>query len=170
MISASSIDVRALDDPSDPSRSQKLTHLFVLKIDGTTVLESAKVPRESLVWKEQTQIRFTPSSIISISIHRKSRAFGWRKPVLIIDLQKFDLVAKSHADFMKVVDEEISQLAKFKRADAAQLAATIGSKLGTALEALVPVIDKFASVALMEDYETGAPAVKRSLDHSLLCV
>ncbi|KZP18009.1 hypothetical protein FIBSPDRAFT_602623 [Athelia psychrophila] len=85
MISASSIDVRALDDSSEPSRSQKLTHLFVLKIDGTKVLESAKVPRESLVWKEQMQLRFAPSSNISIAIHRKSRAFGWQKPVLVTE-------------------------------------------------------------------------------------
>ncbi|KZP15794.1 hypothetical protein FIBSPDRAFT_74790 [Athelia psychrophila] len=171
MISASSIDVRALDDSSEPSRSQKLTHLFVLKIDGTKVLESAKVPRESLVWKEQMQLRFAPSSNISIAIHRKSRAFGWQKPVLVTEYNgrgmdfldtgvaqelidtdgtsrlavKFDLIPKSHADFMKAVDEEISQLAKFKGADAAQLATTIGSKMGAVLVAIVPVIDKFAS-------------------------
>ncbi|KZP04727.1 hypothetical protein FIBSPDRAFT_940839, partial [Athelia psychrophila] len=58
---------------------------------------------------------------------------------------KFDLITKSHADFMKVVDEEISQLEKFKGADAAQLATTIGSKMGAVLVAIVPVIDKFAS-------------------------
>ncbi|KZP14593.1 hypothetical protein FIBSPDRAFT_935694, partial [Athelia psychrophila] len=46
---------------------------------------------------------------------------------------------------MKAVHEEISQLTKLKGADAAQLAITIGSKLGTALAALVPVIDKFAA-------------------------
>ncbi|KZP15791.1 hypothetical protein FIBSPDRAFT_895467 [Athelia psychrophila] len=85
IISASSIDVRALEDSSEPSKSQKLTHVFVLKIDGTKVLESAKVPRESLVWKQQTQLRFTPSSTISIIIHRKSRAFGWQKPVLVAE-------------------------------------------------------------------------------------
>ncbi|KZP15789.1 hypothetical protein FIBSPDRAFT_895465 [Athelia psychrophila] len=197
MISASSIDVRALGDLPYPRTSQKLTHLFILKIDDKEVLESTKVPRESLEWKEQEEFRFTPSSNIDISLHRKSRAFGWRKPVLVAEYTgrgmdfldaegveqelvaksgtsrlavNFDLIAKSHADFMKAVDEEISQLAKFMGADAAQIATTIGSKMGAVLVAIVPVIDKFASVRLMEDCETGTPTFKRSLDRSLLCV
>ncbi|KZP06985.1 hypothetical protein FIBSPDRAFT_1053247, partial [Athelia psychrophila] len=58
---------------------------------------------------------------------------------------KFDLVFESHADFMKAVGEEISQLAKIKGAGAAQTAATIGAKIGTVLEAIVPVLDNFAS-------------------------
>ncbi|KZP06406.1 hypothetical protein FIBSPDRAFT_322911 [Athelia psychrophila] len=162
--------VRALGDLPEPSESQKLTHLFVLTIDGNKVLESAKVPRESLRWKEQQEFHFTPSSNIDIAIHRKSRAFGWRKPVRVTEysgrgadfldtgaeqklvaksgtsslIVKFDLVAESHANFLKTVTEEMSQLAKFRGADAAQSATTIGSKMGTALTALVPVIDKFA--------------------------
>ncbi|KZP08791.1 hypothetical protein FIBSPDRAFT_1052205 [Athelia psychrophila] len=171
MISASSIDVQALGDLPYPRTSRKLTHLFILKIDGREVLESTKVPRESLEWKEQEPFHFTPSSNIDISLHRKSRAFGWRKPVLVAEYTargmdfldtgaaqelvaksgtsrlavKFDLIAKSHADFMKAIDEEMSQLAKFKGADAAQIATTIGSKMGAVLVAIVPVIDKFAS-------------------------
>ncbi|KZP08787.1 hypothetical protein FIBSPDRAFT_938812, partial [Athelia psychrophila] len=161
--------VRALGDLPPPSMSRKLTHMFVLKIDGNKVLESAKMPCEPLEWKEQTQFPFAPSSNVAISIHRKSRMFGWRKPVQVAEysgrgmdfldteqelvaksgtsslIVKFNLVAVSHADFMKAVHEEISQLTKLKGADAAQLAITIGSKLGTALAALVPVIDKFAA-------------------------
>ncbi|KZP33086.1 hypothetical protein FIBSPDRAFT_924658 [Athelia psychrophila] len=162
MISASSIDVRALDDSPELSKRQTLTHLFVLKIDGTRVLESAKVPHKSLEWKEQKQFRFTPSSNISIVIYRKSRALGWRRRVLVAEYKgaaqelvdisgtsriavKFDLVFESHADFMKAVDNEILQLAKVKGAGAAQTAATIGEKIGTVLEAIVPVLDSFAS-------------------------
>ncbi|KZP03980.1 hypothetical protein FIBSPDRAFT_941236 [Athelia psychrophila] len=171
MISASSIDVRALGDLPYPTPSRKLTHMFVLEIDGTKVLVSAKVPRESLRWKEQQQLHFAPSSNINIAIHRKSRVFKWRRPVLVAEYSgrgmdfldtdaeqelvaksgtsrlavKFDFIAKSHADFIKAVDEELSQLAEFKWADAAYLATTISSKMGTVLVAIAPVIDKFAS-------------------------
>ncbi|KZP04730.1 hypothetical protein FIBSPDRAFT_967889 [Athelia psychrophila] len=112
---------------------------------------------------------FTPSSNVEISLHRKSRMFKWRRPVLVAEYSgrgtdflgtaqelvakagasrlaiKVDVIAKSHEDFMKAVDEDRSQLAEFKGADAAQSAITIGAKLGTALAALIPVIDKFAS-------------------------
>ncbi|KZP15049.1 Metallo-dependent hydrolase [Athelia psychrophila] len=85
MISASSIDVQALGDVPHPSKSRKLNHFFILKIDGNKVFESAKVPREPLQWKEQQQFHFTPSSKIDIAIYRKSRAFGWRRPVLVAE-------------------------------------------------------------------------------------
>ncbi|KZP12494.1 hypothetical protein FIBSPDRAFT_898136 [Athelia psychrophila] len=164
-ISASSIDVRALGDSPEPSKTQKLTHMFVLNIDGSKVLESAKVPRESLEWKELEKFHFTPSSTIEIAIYRKSRALGWRKPVLVgeytgrgmdfIDATqelveksgdsrlaiKFDLVAESHEAFMKAVDEEMRQLAKVKGAGA-QTATSLVATIGTALEAIVPVLDK----------------------------
>ncbi|KZP10236.1 hypothetical protein FIBSPDRAFT_893794 [Athelia psychrophila] len=140
MISASSIDVRALGDLPYPSTSRKLTHFFMMKIDGNKVLESAKVPRESLGWKEQQQFHLNPSSNIDFAIYRKSRMFKWRKPVLVAQYTgrgmdfldtgaaqelvdnsgssrlavKFDLVAESHEDFMKAVDEEMSHLTKAK--------------------------------------------------------
>ena len=60
---------------------------------------------------------------------------------------KFDLVVQSHSDFMKTVDDEVSQLAEIKGADASQIATTIGAKIGTVLEAIVPVLDKFAGVS-----------------------
>ncbi|KZP28297.1 hypothetical protein FIBSPDRAFT_885868 [Athelia psychrophila] len=169
MLSASSIDVRALGDLPYPRTNRKLTHLFRLKIDGKKVFESQKVPRESLVWKENMQFDFTPSSNVEVSLHRKSRVFKWRRPVLVAEYSgrgmdfldtegaelvaksgtshltiKADVIAKSHTDFMKAVKDEISQLTKVNGADAAQVAITIGSKMATVLVALVPVIDNFA--------------------------
>ncbi|KZP09136.1 hypothetical protein FIBSPDRAFT_938652 [Athelia psychrophila] len=189
-ISASSIDVRALGDSPEPSKTQKLTHMFVLKIDGGKVFESEKVPRESLEWKELKKFHFTPSSNIEIAIYRKSRALGWRKPVLVGEYTgrgmdfldatqelveksgdsrlavKFDLVAESHEDFMKAVDEEMLQLAKIKGTDAAQTATSLAAAIGTALEAIVPVLDKLASahpvlngawIVLSSAYKVRAP-------------
>ncbi|KZP06252.1 hypothetical protein FIBSPDRAFT_940091 [Athelia psychrophila] len=155
MILASSIDVRVLGDLPQPSKSRELAHLFVLKIDGIKVLESATVPGEPLGWKKQNQIQFTPSSNIEIAIHRKSHKSELRKPAPVAEYSargmdfldtgaeqelvakfgtsrlvvKFNLVVESHADFMKAVDETMSQLAKVKRADGAQTATTIGANI-----------------------------------------
>ncbi|KZP30458.1 hypothetical protein FIBSPDRAFT_980477 [Athelia psychrophila] len=150
MVSAPSILVRAPGDIPQRSTSRKLNHLFMLKIDGNKMLESAKVPPE---WKEQKQFHFTPFSNIEIVIYRKSRMFGWRKPVPVAEYSgrgmdfldteqelvdksgtsrlvvKFDLVAESHADFMKAVYEEMTQPAKVKGVDAAQMVIPIAENM-----------------------------------------
>ncbi|KAF7983537.1 hypothetical protein HWV62_21100 [Athelia sp. TMB] len=59
---------------------------------------------------------------------------------------KFDIVIKSHTEFMKDVNNDISQLAKIKGIDAAGAATSLAPKIGTALKNLVPVIDKLASI------------------------
>lgn len=56
---------------------------------------------------------------------------------------KFNLVTESHADFMRAARDEISQLEKAQGADA-----TVGTSIGSVLEAIMPVIDKFAVVRL----------------------
>ncbi|KZP08755.1 hypothetical protein FIBSPDRAFT_1052183 [Athelia psychrophila] len=171
MISASSIDVRILGDLPQPSKSRELAHFFVLKIDGVEVLESVTVPGEPLEWKEQNQIQFAPASKIEIAIHRKSNKSKLRKPAPVAEYSgrgmdfldtsaeqelvaksgtsrlvvKFNLVAESHTDFMKAVDDTMSQLAKVKRADGAQTATTIGANICTVLDAIVPVLNNFAS-------------------------
>ncbi|KZP10239.1 hypothetical protein FIBSPDRAFT_933675, partial [Athelia psychrophila] len=143
MIFATAIDVCALGDLPHPSASRELTHLFVLKIDGKKVLDSTKVPRESLKWEEQQLFHFTPSSKIDIAIHRRSRAFGWRKPVKVVEYSgrgmdfldteqelvaksgnsrlvvKFHLFAESHGNSMRAVEEEMSQLADVNGVNAA---------------------------------------------------
>ncbi|KZP14608.1 hypothetical protein FIBSPDRAFT_935700, partial [Athelia psychrophila] len=168
MISASSIDVRVLGDLPQPSKSRELAHLFVLKIDGVKVLESATAPGELLEWKEQNQIHFTLSSNIDISIHHKNPKPEFRKPASVVEYSgrgmdfldteqelvaksgtsrlvvKFGRVDGSHADFMQAVDKEMSELAQVKGADATQTATTIGANIVAVLEAIVPVLNKFA--------------------------
>ncbi|KZP18014.1 hypothetical protein FIBSPDRAFT_893745 [Athelia psychrophila] len=143
-----------------------------MKIDGIKVLESATAVPGPLEWKEQIQIQFAPASKIEIAIHRNSHNSELRKPAPAAEYSgqgmdvldtgaeqelvaksgpsrlvvKFNLVAESHANFMKGVDEKMSQLAKVKRADGAQTANTVGANIRTVLDAIIPVLDTFSSV------------------------
>lgn len=79
---------------------------------------------------------------------------------------------------MKTVDEEVSQLTGMKGSNAIQIATTIGAKIGTALEAIVPVLDKFAGVglsdfpnrALTKWLKIDTPNIKWGLDRALFCL
>ena len=68
------------------------------------------------------------------------------KPCLAVRL---NIIPQSHPDFMKGVQEDVSRLAEIKGADAAQTATSIGASIGTALQAIVPVINQFAAVGLL---------------------
>lgn len=47
---------------------------------------------------------------------------------------------------MKDVDKQMAQLEKVKGVDAAQALTTIGTKIGTVLLAIVPILDQFSDV------------------------
>ena len=96
------------------------------------------------------------------------------KPCLAV---KFNIAIQSHSEFMQGVNEDVAQLAKVNGIDAAQKATALVPKIGQALEKLVPVLDKFASVspsisrdeALTDDFSIGAPDNECGLDGTLFC-
>ncbi|KZP21429.1 hypothetical protein FIBSPDRAFT_891135 [Athelia psychrophila] len=140
MISASSIDVREVEDLQQESTDTKKQHYVIMKIDGKEVFKSAQVPCvPTPQWKAKQAI-FTPTSDINFILYR-SRFFKRRKPVQVaacsakgidfLDTEgveqqlvdesrklcltvKFDLVLESHVEFMKAVKEDVSQLVEFK--------------------------------------------------------
>ncbi|KZP14731.1 TPR-like protein [Athelia psychrophila] len=125
-------------------------------------------------WKEQLSFRFDLSSTIRIAIFRQSFlarvpgkknmvaefngtgvnllnnstqhemrtksgvSVGWHISV------RLDYSSESHEEFMKAVGEDISRIGKVPGSDAAQAATTTAGKLGTVLEKIVPIVDKFA--------------------------
>ncbi|KAF7975224.1 hypothetical protein HWV62_10178 [Athelia sp. TMB] len=197
-------DIRIVGELDRTSVNPKADHFVVLKIDGIEIFESRKVPcKPAPQWKEHKTFQFATSSVIDIVVYRQSRYRKWVKHAIaecsgrgmdflnttteqeLVDKSgkpriavKLDLVVQSHSDFMKTVDEEVSQLTGMKGSDAIQIATTIGAKIGTALEAIVPVLDKFAGVGLSDFsnrvltkwLETDTPNIKWGLDRALFCL
>ncbi|KAF7972345.1 hypothetical protein HWV62_18116 [Athelia sp. TMB] len=62
-------------------------------------------------------------------------------PRLAVEL---DVALEPRADFMKTVDKEIARLSGARGTDGAQLATTVCENIGTALQKIVPIIDRFA--------------------------
>ncbi|KAF7979136.1 hypothetical protein HWV62_43369 [Athelia sp. TMB] len=169
-IAGSRLDIRAIGDLQKNRKISKADHFVILKIDGKKVFESAKLPcKPTPQWKEQMTIQFTPSTAVDIAIYRQSRWGKWAEHVVaecsalgidfldigteqvLIDKSgkpclavKFDLLIQAHLEFMKDVDKQMAQLEKVKGVDAAQALTTIGTKIGTVLLAIVPILDQFS--------------------------
>ncbi|KAF7968339.1 hypothetical protein HWV62_30927 [Athelia sp. TMB] len=56
-----------------------------------------------------------------------------------------DVTLEFRADFMKTVDKDLARLAEVRGADGAQSAVTVGEKIGTIIQKIMPIIDNFAS-------------------------
>lgn len=61
---------------------------------------------------------------------------------------KLDLNVESHEDFMKTVEQQMADLKEHNILDNAEMATSISSKIGMVLQAIVPIIDDFATVSL----------------------
>ncbi|KZP08807.1 hypothetical protein FIBSPDRAFT_994659 [Athelia psychrophila] len=73
-------------------------------------------------------------------------------PVALRISIKLDLIFEEHAEFMKTVDEDMLRLAKINGAGGAQVATGIGGQLGTVLQKIVPIINTFAGVHIMQTH------------------
>lgn len=67
-------------------------------------------------------------------------------PRLAVEL---DAALEPRADFMRTVNEEVTRLSGARGADGAQLAITVCENIGTALQKIVPIIDHFAVVSVL---------------------
>ncbi|KAF7966839.1 hypothetical protein HWV62_36913 [Athelia sp. TMB] len=172
MLSSDWIDIREVRDMTQKVKSSRTDHFVILTIDGKKVFESTKARSEPAPqWNEQKAIRFTPASKLEFLVYRQSRIPGWRKHIsaecsaqgmdfleiegaeqILVDKSgkprlavKLNLVPQSHPDFIKSVQEDVSRLAEIKGADTIQAATSIGANIGTALQAIVPVINQFSA-------------------------
>ncbi|KZP14725.1 TPR-like protein [Athelia psychrophila] len=166
MISVTSLDLQVVGDLIKESSCLLEDHFFTLYVNEKEVFKSQKKAREPPPrWKEQkplivifrqsflarvpgkknmvAEFNGTVVDLLDNSAEHEMRtksgvSVDWRISV------RLDYSSESHAEFMKAVGEDISRIGKASGGDAAHAATTVTGHLGTVLEKIVPIVDKFA--------------------------
>ncbi|KAF7977627.1 hypothetical protein HWV62_3028 [Athelia sp. TMB] len=137
------------------SKNHKANHFYAMSIDGKKVFESEKVPGvPAPQWATQMimQSRFPGfgnhvvakcsaggADFLESEGAETQLVNNSGKPFLAV---KFDISTQSHYEFMKALNADIVQLAKFNEG-----ATTICVEIFSALVAMVPVIDRLGGIA-----------------------